>query len=185
MRTSDDKEIFNLVKQRKEPSVNRAKKLENNISNGRKIFRLLLWLNEISEIENMINNKKMMLELGSFSNNFTYIAATNSSFEERRSNLQGYQIKAMTGPFSPFAIIDYNIAILDIESQTYDVTSSVKGLDIDLLKDMQNYMNFSTTLHERQDKKWGPITALDNGTIIPRGIVESVTSDFAEMIVSG
>ena len=30
----------------------------------------------------MINNKKIMLELGSFSNNFTYIAATNSPFEE-------------------------------------------------------------------------------------------------------
>ena len=133
----------------------------------------------------VINNKKIMLELGSFSNNFTYIAAINSSFEERRSNFQGYQIKAMTGSFSPFAIIDYNTAILDIESQTYDVTTSVKGLDIDLLKDMQNYMNFSTTLHERQDKKWGPTIALDNGTIITKGIMESVTSAFAEMIVSG
>ena len=132
-----------------------------------------------------INKEKIMLELGFFSNNFTYIAATNSSFEERRSNFQGYQMKVMTGLFSPYIIIDYNTAILNIESQTYDVTTSVKGLDIDLFQDMQNYMNFSTTLHERQDKKWGPITALDNGTIIPRGIVESVTSDFAEMIVSG
>ena len=132
-----------------------------------------------------INKEKIMLELGFFSNNFTYIAATNSSFEERRSNFQGYQMKVMTGSFSPYVIIDYNTAILNIESQTYDVTTSVKGLDIDLFQDMQNYMNFSTTLHERQDKKWGPITALDNGTIIPRGIVESVTSDFAEMIVSG
>ena len=59
MRTSDDREIYELVKQKKMESVNRAKKLENNISNGRKIFRLLVWLNEISEIENLINNKKM------------------------------------------------------------------------------------------------------------------------------
>ena len=132
-----------------------------------------------------INKEKIMLELGFFSNNFTYIAATNSSFEERRSNFQGYQMKVMTGLFSPYIIIDYNTAILNIESQTYDVTTSVKGLDIDSFQDMQNYMNFSTTLHERQDKKWGPIIALDNGTIIPGGIVESVTSGFAEMIVSG
>ena len=132
-----------------------------------------------------INKEKIMLELGSFSNNFTYIAAIKSSFEERRSNFQGYQIKAMTGVYPPFIIIDYNTAILDIESQTYDVTTSVKGIDIDLLTDMQNYMNFSTTLHERQDKKWGPIIALDNGTMITKGIVESITSSFAEMIVSG
>ena len=82
MRTSDDKEIFNLVRQRKEPSVNRAKKLENNISNGRKIFRLLLWLNEISEIENMINNKKMdrilrLLKIFSLSCSFFYYIADN------------------------------------------------------------------------------------------------------------
>ena len=132
-----------------------------------------------------INKEKIMLELGFFSNNFTYIAATNSSFEERRSNFQGYQMKVMTGLFSPYVVIDYNNAILNIESQTYDVTTSVKGLDIDLFQDMQNYMNFSTTLHERQDKKWGPIIALDNGTMITKGIVESITSSFAEMIVSG
>ena len=59
MRNTDDPAIMELVKQKKEPSLNRAKKLEGNISNGRKIFRLLLWLNEISEIENLIKNKKM------------------------------------------------------------------------------------------------------------------------------
>lgn len=83
MRTSDDPEIYELVKQRKEPSVNRAKKLENNISNGRKIFRLLLWLNEISEIELLINNKKMnkllrILKIFSGLCSFFYYVADNS-----------------------------------------------------------------------------------------------------------
>ena len=83
MRTSDDKEIYNLVKDRKSPSVNKAKKLESNISNGRKIFRLLLWLNEISEIENMINNKKMdrilrLLKICSLSCSFFYYIADNA-----------------------------------------------------------------------------------------------------------
>ena len=82
MRTSDDKVISNLVKQKLEPSVNRAKKLENNISNGRKIFRLLLWLNEISEIENLINNKKMnkvlrLLKICSLTCSFFYYIADN------------------------------------------------------------------------------------------------------------
>ena len=48
-----------LVKQKKEPTVNRAKKLESNISNGRKIFRLGLWLYEIPMIESLIKDKKM------------------------------------------------------------------------------------------------------------------------------
>lgn len=83
MRTSDDPEIYEQVKQRKEPSVNRAKKLESNISNGRKIFRLLLWLNEISEIENLINNKKMnkllrILKICSTICSFFYYVADNS-----------------------------------------------------------------------------------------------------------
>lgn len=83
MRTSDDPEIFNLVNQRKEPTVNRAKKLEGNISNGRKIFRLLLWLNEISEIENLINIKKMngilrILKIFSTTCSFFYYLADNS-----------------------------------------------------------------------------------------------------------
>lgn len=72
-----------MVLQKKEPTVNRIKKLENNISNGRKIFRLLLWLNEISEIENLINNKKMnkvlrILKICSTCCSFLYYIADNS-----------------------------------------------------------------------------------------------------------
>ena len=33
------------------------------MSNGRKIFRLLLWLNEISEIHNIINSDKLTINL--------------------------------------------------------------------------------------------------------------------------
>lgn len=40
-------------------SVNKAKTLESNISNGRKIFRLFLWLNEIDGMHEIINNKKL------------------------------------------------------------------------------------------------------------------------------
>lgn len=84
MRTSDDPQIYELVKQRKEPSVNRAKKLEDNISNGRKIFRLLLWLNEISEIENLIYSNKGMntllriLKIFSTGCSFMYYVADNA-----------------------------------------------------------------------------------------------------------
>lgn len=46
------------VKDKKNPSVNKAKKFESSISNGRKIFRLLLFLNEMAELNDLIKFKK-------------------------------------------------------------------------------------------------------------------------------
>mgnify|MGYP001806893600 CR=1 FL=1 len=50
-------------RQKKVQSVVRAKALEDNLSSGRKIFRLLLFLNEINELNEIIKNKKMKLLL--------------------------------------------------------------------------------------------------------------------------
>ncbi len=38
--------------------MTRAKSIEDNISNGRKIFRFLLFLNEYSEMNEILKNKK-------------------------------------------------------------------------------------------------------------------------------
>lgn len=61
MRQSE--EFGELVRLKKELTVVRAKKLEGNISNGRKIFRLFLWLNEITLLEEIIKNKKMPIKV--------------------------------------------------------------------------------------------------------------------------
>lgn len=59
-----ESEVYgDLVKSKKEPTVLRAKSLEGNISNGRKIFRLFLWLNEITLLEEIITSKKMPFEV--------------------------------------------------------------------------------------------------------------------------
>ena len=71
----ESEEWGNLVKQKKEPSVVRAKLLENNISNGRKIFRLFLWLNEITLLEETIKSKKLNKEV-----KFVKIISTICSF---------------------------------------------------------------------------------------------------------
>lgn len=71
-----DSELYGeLVKQKKEPTVVRAKLLENNISNGRKIFRLFLWLNEITLLEETIKSKKLKKEV-----KFLKIISTICSF---------------------------------------------------------------------------------------------------------
>ena len=77
------------------------------------------------------------------------------SYEERRGNFQGYLIKTMTGHSRPKVLVDKSSSILDIKSQTYDVTKSVEGYHMEILYDMQKYLNFSSTLHEREDGTWG------------------------------
>lgn len=44
-------------------SYNRLRVFESQISNGRKIFRLLLWLNEVDAIYQLIINEKMIISL--------------------------------------------------------------------------------------------------------------------------
>ena len=132
-----------------------------------------------------INNQNTMNYLGFFNNSFNYIPVNNKSFENRRSNFQGYHIKAMTEIAAPYTFIDTSKSIYDENSDTYDVTNTANGFLIkEVFQDMQNWFNFSASLYKRKDGKWGPTTILDNGTIVAGGIVESLTSGFAEMIVA-
>lgn len=50
---------YTLFREKKILSVLRAKSIEDNISNGRKIFRFLLFLNEFNELNEIIKDKKM------------------------------------------------------------------------------------------------------------------------------
>ena len=59
MKDSEEyKEILDKV-----PSYKQAKIFENQISNGRKIFRLFLWLNELSEIHEIVHSTKLTIGL--------------------------------------------------------------------------------------------------------------------------
>ena len=68
---------------------------------------------------------------------------------------------------------------------SYEVTHSTDGMHYELYLIMQKFLNFTASLHKRKDGKWGPTTILANGTIQAVGITESLTSGFADMIVSG
>ena len=96
-----------------------------------------------------INGIKTMTQLGFFDINFHYIPITTLSFEERRSNFHGYKTKIMVDAWTPYLTLNLNPAILDVDSKTYDVTNLTKGIEYDLLMDMQNYMNFTSTIHKR------------------------------------
>jgi len=59
----NSQEFKNLVMAKKVDSFNKAKIFESQISNGRKIFRLFLWLNEINEIHDIIHSEKLSINL--------------------------------------------------------------------------------------------------------------------------
>ena len=131
-----------------------------------------------------INKINIIHQLGFFNSTFQYILLSNDSLVNRRNDFQGYNLKAMTEITVPHISIDLATASYDENSQTYDVTKSLTGLYHEIFLDMQKLFNFTATLHKRKDGQWGPTTVLKNGTILTGGIVKSLTSGFAEMIVA-
>ena len=49
-----------------------------------------------------VNAIKVMRKLGYFDINQNYISIFNSSFEERRNNFQGYNVKVITESYPPY-----------------------------------------------------------------------------------
>lgn len=78
----ESQEYGKLVREKKNPSVNKAKKFESSISNGRKIFRLLLFLNELAELNELVKAKHWetpmrILKIISTSCSFIYYLTDN------------------------------------------------------------------------------------------------------------
>ena len=59
----ESQEYGALVREKKINSVLKAKKMESSLSNGRKIFRLFLFLNEVTELHQLITNSTHALPL--------------------------------------------------------------------------------------------------------------------------
>ena len=132
-----------------------------------------------------INDEVIKRQLGFFNDLYKYVQTMKLSFEDRRDNFHGYQMKAMTEHLPPYLLIDLSFAKYDEMSQTFDVTNSVGGMFYYIFQELQEYLNFTYSLHKRKDGKWGPTTVLANGSVIAAGVTKSLTSGFAEMIVSG
>ena len=131
-----------------------------------------------------VNNEKVQRKLGFFDKNFKYIPSTFQPFVQRRGNFQGHHLKAITEEDSPYIKINLSSTNYDEINQVYDVTENVGGMYYDIFRTLQEQLNFTTSIHKRKDGKWGPITILENGTILTAGIPNSLTSGFAEIGVT-
>ena len=132
-----------------------------------------------------INNEKIQRKLGFFDKNFKYIPTTLQSFVQRRGNFQGYHLRAITEEDPPTIKINLSSTNYDEINQVYDVTENIEGMYYDMFRILQKQLNFTTSIHKRKDGKWGPITMLENGTILTAGVPNSLTSGFAEIAVTG
>ena len=74
----------------------------------------------------IINNQKIKKELGFFNSSFHYNPIIKKSFLNRRSNFQGYKLKAMTENSGLFIQIDLNSDTVQFDniSDTYEVLQS-------------------------------------------------------------
>lgn len=113
-----------LVRQKSVGSVNKAKKLENSLSSGRKIFRLFLWLNELSTLDELIRSKtpfdfgkilkivSSSLGLGFYiSDNALYLANLGfiSKFVPLTNQLKWKQIKNLCSLFRTIVELIYQV----------------------------------------------------------------------------
>ena len=138
-----------------------------------------------------INNHHTTRYLGKFHND-NHITNFNPTYNEphsvlcnRRGDFKGITLEAMVENLYPYADIAENwttIASYFPNNQTYDVTDLATGSYIDVLHTLEKYLNFSTRLYIRKDRKWGFPISLSNGSEIVTGMFESLVQDSAKFI---
>ena len=131
-----------LVRQKSVGSVNKAKKLENSLSSGRKIFRLFLWLNELSTLDELYRSKtpfdfgkilkivSSSLGLGFYiSDNALYLANLGfiSKFVPLTNQLKWKQIKNLCSLFRTIVELIYQVKQFFTKHQ--DEQKSMKELE--------------------------------------------------------
>jgi hypothetical protein len=132
-----------------------------------------------------INGKHFRNQLGFFNTKFQYQPIIETPFLERRGNFQGYKMKAMTEDApSSYNYYDLSTAKLDETSQTYDVTHLTKGMFYDIFMILQDKLNFTATLHKREDSKFGYAKVLPNGTIITSKLHADVAEGDADFLLA-
>ena len=138
-----------------------------------------------------INNHHTTRYLGKFHKD-NHITNFNPTYNEphsvlcnRRGDFKGITLEAMVENLYPYVDIAENwttIASYFPNNQTYDVTDLATGSYIDVLHTLEKYLNFSTRLYIRKDRKWGFPISLSNGSEIVTGMFESLVQDSAKFI---
>ena len=138
-----------------------------------------------------VNNVHVTRFLGQFhqtskkSASFSPADGFIDSFVDRRSNFYGIQLIGMTELWGTQIILPNNFkdqANFFPINETYDVTDIVSGSYVDVLKQLEKFLNFSTKIYKRKDGVWGMPKTLSNGTITLDGMLKLLVEYPIDMI---
>ena len=110
------------------------------------------------------------------------------NFYKRRNNFHGSNLIVLTEPYYG---IDFDMlevvktAVYFPSNDTFDVTDYAKGPGYEILKHLENSLNFSTKSYKRRSGGWGTPTIFPNGSVdLEEGMIKDVIFGKADMIVS-
>ena len=157
-------------------------KLEIN----QEIFLIKESTNEIFETY-FINGIQIKNKLGTLSEEeIFWETKVQPFFQKRRANFHGLKLKAFTEISGNDIIIDSKFkdnAPYFETSQTFLVNGYVSGLHFDILRLMENSLNFTTQLFKPKDENWGFVRNV-NGTLQGTGMVGGVFDGKADFVLS-
>ena len=152
--------------------------------------KVFIFTNDIQEIYEAytINNfvvKKKLGYVDLISNNFKW--NVNPNFIKRRSDFHGIILKGMV-EFSGLNM-NANSSYRDKapyfpNNQTYQVNNFTYGLFYDILKILQDGLNFTTVLYKHSKVSWGNVRPQPNGTFEGTGIVGDLFFKRADIAVA-
>ena len=131
-----------------------------------------------------INHHKINRIIGKINENLEFEWIENKSFFQRRSNFQGRLFKVMVEEEGIWNMIDKNFkteATFYSNNKTFDVTSYVSGITIDLINIMKSNLNFTTFHYLREDRLWGKMIQHANGTFEGIGVVGDIHFNRADI----
>ena len=108
-------------------------------------------------------------------------------FVKRRSNFHGNHLKVMTEAFGVTMILDPKYktqAPYFPENRTYLVNNFISGIHHDILKSLQNQLNFTANIYKRDDGVWGFVQKHSNETYTSSGMVRDVFLQNADLIAA-
>ena len=157
-------------------------KLEIN----QEIFLIKESTNEIFEAY-FINGIQIKNKLGMLSEDeIFWESKVEPFFQKRRANFHGLKLKAFTEMSGNDIIIDSKFkdnAPYFKTNQTFLVNGYVSGLHFDILRLMENSLNFTTQLFKPKDENWGFVRNV-NGTVQGTGMVGGVFNQKADFVLS-
>ena len=103
----------------------------------------------------------------------------------RRADFHGAELTGLTEKWLGIEIGNLEKAPYDIVEDRYDVTNLVSGAFYNILKNLEQSLNFTTKLYKRKSGGWGLPVQYPNGTIeLSSGMVKDLVTGSADLIVT-